>query len=157
VLAETARAAGLSSVGVFRDEDPRAVADIAHFLGLAAVQLHGSEPAANIQEIRRGFAGEIWTAGFDERGGDRLLFDTPGGGTGQTCDWGAVASHPAKASAFLAGGIGADNARAAQATGVYGLDASSRLEAAPGIKDRSKIQALFDALRLPDRRNTHEA
>lgn len=157
VLAATAQAAGLKPVGVFRDEDPRAVTEIAQSLGLAAVQLHGSEPAANIQEIRRGFAGEIWTAGFDERGGDRLLFDTPGGGTGQTCDWRAVASHAAKASAFLAGGIGADNARAAQATGVYGLDANSRLEAAPGIKDPTKIQALFDALRLPDRRKTHEA
>jgi indole-3-glycerol phosphate synthase/phosphoribosylanthranilate isomerase len=62
-----------------------------------------------------------------------------------------------RATAFLAGGIGADNARAAQATGVYGLDASSHLEATPGTKDHGKIKALFEALRLSDRRQSHEA
>jgi indole-3-glycerol phosphate synthase/phosphoribosylanthranilate isomerase len=152
MLAQAARDAGLKPVGVFRDEAPGDVVRIADAAGLAAVQLHGEERRALIDDIRAGFEGEIWTAGFEERGGDRLLFDAPGGGTGEPCDWDAVAAHPAKASAFLAGGIGPDNARLAQQTGVYGLDASSRLEAAPGTKDHDKIRALFDALRLPDRR-----
>jgi indole-3-glycerol phosphate synthase/phosphoribosylanthranilate isomerase len=156
-LADAMRKAGLKPVGVFRDEAPRSVAQAAETLGLAAVQLHGSETAGDVAELRGGFGDEIWTAGFEERGGDRLLFDSPGGGTGATCDWSAVAEHPSKASAFLAGGIGPDNARAAQRTGVYGLDASSRLESAPGIKNHTKIQALFDALRLPDRRQSNEA
>lgn len=156
-LAESARRAELKPVGVFRDEQPHQVARVAEALGLAAVQLHGGETASAVADLRGAFAGEIWTAGFTERGGDRLLFDSPGGGTGSACDWDAVAAHPAKASAFLAGGIGPDNARAAQATGVYGLDASSRLESAPGIKDHATIQALFDALRLPDRRISNEA
>ncbi|WP_426266343.1 bifunctional indole-3-glycerol-phosphate synthase TrpC/phosphoribosylanthranilate isomerase TrpF [Sphingomonas sp. LHG3443-2] len=156
-LAQATRQEGLKPVGVFRDEAPDAVARLATELKLAAVQLHGSETEATIDKIRGAFAGEIWTAGFEERGGDRLLFDSPGGGTGTTCDWNAVAEHPAKDRAFLAGGIGPDNAHAAQKTGVYGLDASSRLESAAGIKDHTKLQALFDALRLPDRRNTHEA
>ncbi|GAA4000044.1 bifunctional indole-3-glycerol-phosphate synthase TrpC/phosphoribosylanthranilate isomerase TrpF [Sphingomonas humi] len=153
VLADAARAGGLKPVGVFRDLPPAEVARLANDAGLAAVQLHGAESRADVDVIRQSFAGEIWTAGFEDRGGDRLLFDSPGGGTGQTCDWSAVAAHPAKASAFLAGGIGPDNARSAQATGVYGLDASSRLERAPGIKDHDKVIALFDALRLPDRRD----
>nr|WP_314446046.1 bifunctional indole-3-glycerol-phosphate synthase TrpC/phosphoribosylanthranilate isomerase TrpF [uncultured Sphingomonas sp.] len=156
-VAEAARAAGLKPVGVFRDEEPRDVVRVAQALNLAAVQLHGNETPAAVTETRNGFDGEIWTAGFEERGGDRLLFDSPGGGTGVTCDWDAVAAHPAKSNAFLAGGIGPDNARAAQRTGVYGLDASSRLESAPGIKDHQKVQALFDALRLPDRRDSNEA
>ncbi|WP_300973069.1 bifunctional indole-3-glycerol-phosphate synthase TrpC/phosphoribosylanthranilate isomerase TrpF [Sphingomonas sp. LHG3406-1] len=156
-LAEVAREAGLKPVGVFRGEAPSSVASAAANIGLHAVQLHGTETAGQVAELRNGFAGEVWTAGFEERGGDRLLFDSPGGGTGATCDWNFVASHPARASAFLAGGIGPDNARAAQRTGVHGLDASSRLEAVPGIKDRGKINALFDALRLPDRRQTNEA
>ena len=33
----------------------------------------------------------------------------------------------------------------------------ARLEAAPGIKDHAKIKALFEALRLPDRRLDDEA
>lgn len=156
-LADTARDHGLRPVGVFRDEEPDVVAAAAERIGLTAVQLHGSETAAAVTDIRNDFASEIWTAGFEERGGDRLVFDSPGGGTGTICDWNAVTAHPAKASAFLAGGIGPDNARAAQRTGVYGLDASSRLESAPGIKDHQKIQALFDALRLPDRRHSDEA
>jgi indole-3-glycerol phosphate synthase/phosphoribosylanthranilate isomerase len=156
-LAEAARSAGLKPVGVVRDEEPKVVARLADTLGLAAVQLHGRERAEEVAELRQNFQGEIWTAGFEERGGDRLLFDSPGGGTGERCDWTAVASHPRKSSAFLAGGIGPDNARAAQATGVHGLDASSRLEASPGIKDHHKLRALLDALRLPDRRQTDEA
>ena len=156
-LVDAVRAGGMKPAYIFRNEEPRDAARVAQLLDLAVVQLHGQEPASAVAELRNGFEGEIWTAGFEERGGDRLVFDSPGGGTGETCDWGAVAAHPAKGSAFLAGGIGPDNARAAQRTGVYGLDASSRLEAAPGIKDHAKIQALFDALRLPDRRQTDEA
>ncbi|WP_338502510.1 bifunctional indole-3-glycerol-phosphate synthase TrpC/phosphoribosylanthranilate isomerase TrpF [Sphingomonas kaistensis] len=157
VLAEATRDAGLKPVGVFRDQETDEVIRVADAASLDAVQLHGKESRVVIDAIRAGFGGEIWTAGFEERGGDRLIFDSPGGGTGTTCDWVAVAAHPAKASAFLAGGIGPDNARAAQATGVYGLDASSRLESAPGIKDHATLQALFDALRLPDRRISDEA
>ncbi|NJC04636.1 indole-3-glycerol phosphate synthase/phosphoribosylanthranilate isomerase [Sphingomonas kaistensis] len=156
-LAEAIRGAGMKPTYVFRNEEPRDAAVVAQALDLAVVQLHGQETPSAVAELRNGFEGEIWTAGFEERGGDRLLFDSPGGGTGASCDWGAVAAHPARASAFLAGGIGPDNARAAQATGVYGLDASSRLESAPGIKDHDKIRALFDALRLPDRRISDEA
>jgi indole-3-glycerol phosphate synthase/phosphoribosylanthranilate isomerase len=156
-LAAVAREKGLKPVGVFRDHDPEDVTRIAQQLSLAAVQLHGLEGPDTVARIKARVAGEVWTAGFEERGGDRLVFDSPGGGTGTTCDWDTVAAHPAKASAFLAGGIGPDNARAAQATGVYGLDASSRLESAPGTKDHATIQALFDALRLPDRRISNEA
>jgi indole-3-glycerol phosphate synthase/phosphoribosylanthranilate isomerase len=150
-LAEEARGAGLKPVGVFRDREPGEVRALADALGLAAVQLHGRETDAEVAQVREGFAGEVWTAGLEDRGGDRLLFDSPGGGTGEACDWNAVAGHPAKGSAFLAGGIGPDNARAAQRTGVHGLDASSRLESAPGIKDPTRITALLEALRLPDR------
>jgi indole-3-glycerol phosphate synthase/phosphoribosylanthranilate isomerase len=157
VLAAVARGEGLKPVGVFRDQDPDVVTRIAQEFSLGAVQLHGSESAEEVAKIRAGFEGEVWTAGFEQRGGDRLLFDSPGGGTGASCDWEAVAAHSAKGSAFLAGGIGPDNARAAQRTGVHGLDASSRLESAPGIKDRNEINALFEALRLPDRRLTNEA
>ncbi|HVL30545.1 MAG TPA: hypothetical protein VM326_07520, partial [Sphingomicrobium sp.] len=50
-------------------------------------------------------------------------------------------------SAFLAGGIGPANARAAAAVGAYGLDVGSRVEWAPGHKDPDKVSALFAALR----------
>jgi indole-3-glycerol phosphate synthase / phosphoribosylanthranilate isomerase len=151
-LAEQARLLGLRPVGVFRDRPSSEVARAAAELGLFAVQLHGSESRSEVEALRKDFAGEIWTAGFAERGGDRLLFDRPGGGSGQTCDWQAVAVHPARSRAFLAGGLGPANSRAAQRTGVYGLDLSSGVEQAPGVKDHALVAQLFEALRLPDRR-----
>lgn len=151
-LAVLARAAGLKPVGVFRDSSVDQVIEAAEALDLAAIQLHGDESADTVAAIRALFAGEVWTAGSAERGGHRHLFDHRAGGTGQTFNWDDVASHPRLGDAFLAGGIGADNARAAQATGVYGLDASSRLEAAPGIKNHDKVRALFDALRPAKRK-----
>jgi indole-3-glycerol phosphate synthase / phosphoribosylanthranilate isomerase len=51
------------------------------------------------------------------------------------------------ASAFLAGGIGPANARAASRVGTYGLDVGSSVEVVPGKKDPDKVKALFAALR----------
>jgi phosphoribosylanthranilate isomerase len=49
--------------------------------------------------------------------------------------------------AFIAGGIGPANARAAASLGAHGIDVGSGVEAAPGIKDAARIKALFAALR----------
>nr|WP_294171119.1 bifunctional indole-3-glycerol-phosphate synthase TrpC/phosphoribosylanthranilate isomerase TrpF [uncultured Sphingomonas sp.] len=153
-LAETARKAGVKPVGVFRDAPTPYVIAAANDLGLAAVQLHGREDADAIARIKAGFDGEVWTACApgEDRGGDRPLFDNGPGGTGQTFDWAPLAREPRLSCAFLAGGIGPGNARSAQATGVHGIDVSSRVETAPGRKDPVKVQALFDALRPVDRR-----
>jgi indole-3-glycerol phosphate synthase/phosphoribosylanthranilate isomerase len=48
----------------------------------------------------------------------------------------------------LAGGLGPDNVRAAiEAVRPWAVDASSRLESAPGIKDREKVRAYVEAAR----------
>ena len=152
-LADEAHAAGLKPVGVFRDQAAGEVLHSANTLGLHAVQLHGAEDPATIAAIDESFSGETWTACTpgEDRGGDRPLFDHGAGGTGTAFDWAAIADHPRLKHAFLAGGIDAHNAVAAQATGVYGIDVSSRIEAAPGRKDADKLHALFAALRTPDR------
>jgi phosphoribosylanthranilate isomerase len=72
------------------------------------------------------------------------LFDTglPGrhGGTGRAFDWGVVAGF--EGALVLAGGLGADNvARAIGAVAPWGVDASSRLESAPGRKDPDTIRS----------------
>ncbi|MCW3796230.1 bifunctional indole-3-glycerol-phosphate synthase TrpC/phosphoribosylanthranilate isomerase TrpF [Sphingomonas sp. BN140010] len=153
-LALLAREAGLKPVGVVRDLGWAEMANLAHELGLAALQLHGVESAETIIKLEAATDTEVWTAsepGYD-RGGRRPVFDHRAGGTGRTLDWAALAAEPRLHEAFLAGGIGPDNARAAQRTGVYGIDASSRLESAPGHKDPAKVTALFDALRIKDRK-----
>ena len=163
-LAAEARTAGSKPVGVFRDAPVADIIRIAGKVGLHAVQLHGSESETHIAELRSGLPKtvEIWAAcpvngavPPRRQGADRSLFDTArngaSGGTGETFDWSLVEGRADLPSAFLAGGIGPGNARAAAAVGAFGLDVGSRVECAPGLKDPDKIAALFDALRSVSR------
>jgi len=165
-LAGQARAAGMRPVGVFRDAPVAEVVGVTESAGLAAVQLHGAESEEEIVQLRTQLpeATEIWAtcavngaAAAARPGADRSLFDTArqgrAGGNGEAFDWALVAGRDDLASAFLAGGIGADNARDAQRVGAYGLDLCSRVECAPGLKDPEKIAALFAGLR-PEARDT---
>ena len=155
-LAEAARAAGMRAVGVFRDAPVDEVARAAGEAGLDAVQLHGRESDEMVAELRTRLPTgvEIWAAcGVNGSvpplrvGADRSLFDNASPGSGEAFDWNLVAGHAGLASAFLAGGIGPDNAQAATALGAFGLDVGSRVECAPGLKDPDKVAALFDQLR----------
>jgi len=162
---EVAAAAGIPSVGVFRNEKLLQVAQAALALDLHAVQLHGEEDASYIRALRAHLppAVEIWAAaavGADvppqRLGVDRTLFDTArnggSGGTGVSFDWARLAGRPDLPSAILAGGLNPDNARAAAAVGAYALDVSSGVESAPGRKDPARLAAFFEALRLPVRK-----
>jgi indole-3-glycerol phosphate synthase/phosphoribosylanthranilate isomerase len=83
------------------------------------------------------------------------LFDTKvnhhSGGTGVAFDWSRVAQRSDLPRGILAGGLKPSNAREAAKLGAYALDVSSGVEAAPGRKDPGKLQAFFDALRVPVR------
>jgi indole-3-glycerol phosphate synthase/phosphoribosylanthranilate isomerase len=160
-LAAEARRYGLKAVGVFGARDRAQIGRRAQELGLHAVQLHGPH---DIREFRAGLPSqcEIWAvSGVDSEvepspgEADRTLFDTSSGGrtggTGRAFDWRLIAGRPDLPTAFLAGGIGPGNARAAQRVGAFGIAVGSAIEAAPGRKDHSKLQAVFDALRLPSR------
>jgi indole-3-glycerol phosphate synthase/phosphoribosylanthranilate isomerase len=160
-LAEIARESGLKIVGVFRDAETGELVRAADELQLDAVQLHGNEDAAAIRRALPETA-EIWalcgvgnSAASARAGADRSLFDTisygSSGGTGRAFDWSKLDGRDDLPSAFLGGGIGPQNAKAASKVGAYGLDVGSSVEAAPGIKDAAKIEALFVALRPPAR------
>ena len=158
-IAEAARRREVKTVGIFQDQEPEFVAATASRLGLDAVQLHGSE---NVDAFRSG-AREIWAAcavgnelESEREAADRIIYDTRvkgrSGGTGQTFDWNLVAGRPHLPSGFLAGGINPVNAREAQRVRAFGIDVSSGVEGEPGRKDREKIRALFESLRIADRR-----
>jgi indole-3-glycerol phosphate synthase/phosphoribosylanthranilate isomerase len=156
----------LKRVGVFRNEKVMQVAMSAQALGLSAVQLHGDEDAGYIRALRSMLpeSCEIWAASaVTERdvpeprlGADRTLFDTTAngrsGGTGRVFDWSRLAGRKEVGEGLLAGGLTAGNARAAAQVGAYALDVASGVEAAPGLKDPDKMQAFFNALRLPVRK-----
>lgn len=162
--ARTVRAsAPLRWVGVFVNENPAEVADVARGLGLDAVQLHGDESADDVAATRSKLPDgcEIWKAvrvgrdapvpRLDDTGADRLLLDAycpdARGGTGTRFDWSVAASHPDLDSVVLAGGLSPDNAVIAGAVGAALLDVSSGVEEAPGIKSPAKLEAFFASLR----------
>jgi indole-3-glycerol phosphate synthase / phosphoribosylanthranilate isomerase len=159
-----AAAAGIPAVGVFRNEKPMVVADAARALGLAAVQLHGEEDAAYIRGLRALLPDttEVWGVAAVGRdlpeprlGADRTLFDTKAGGqsggTGMAFNWNRIGGRSDLARGIVAGGLKPDNAAEAAKLGAYALDVSSGVESAPGRKDPDKMQAFFEALRVPVR------
>jgi len=162
--ARTVRAAAsLRWAGVFVNERPRRIGEIARGLGLDAVQLHGEESADRVAAVRATLpeACEIWKAvrvrdgdrppRVAATGADRLLLDAyrpeARGGTGTTFDWSIVASHPDRQRVVLAGGLTPDNAVDADAVGAGMLDVGSGVEDVPGIKSRERIDAFFAELR----------
>ncbi|WP_434355492.1 bifunctional indole-3-glycerol-phosphate synthase TrpC/phosphoribosylanthranilate isomerase TrpF [Parasalinivibrio latis] len=152
--------APLRYVGVFRNQPADSVAGIASRLGLAAVQLHGDENDAYINELRPLLpeACQIWKAHgvsnsapeLDKFSADRHLVDSKvgaqSGGTGQTFDW-SLLSDDARSNVMLAGGLSPENAGEASSLGCIGLDFNSGVESAPGVKDSHKIQAAMAAVR----------
>ena len=75
------------------------------------------------------------------------LFDTASsamhGGTGVAFDWTTIID-PGRPF-ILAGGLGPDNVRdAIEVVQPFGVDASSRLESEPGVKDPSRIVAFIE-------------
>jgi len=78
----------------------------------------------------------------------RLLFEGPVSGSGQTTDWNAAASLARRAQLILAGGLNPHNvADALRQVRPFGVDVSSGVEASPGIKSPEKIRQFVAAAR----------
>ena len=155
-------------VGLFVNQPADYVNGVASLVRLGAVQLHGDEtpdeaarlrrpivkaiatpsatsavPASSASPASSAFA--VWPASVT------LLLDAHDpetrGGTGRTIDWDAAAAVAAQRRTILAGGLTPDNvAEAIRRVQPFGVDVSSGVEQAPGIKDRAKIRALFESI-----------
>ncbi|WP_335910070.1 bifunctional indole-3-glycerol-phosphate synthase TrpC/phosphoribosylanthranilate isomerase TrpF [Shewanella indica] len=154
----------LAMVGVFVNESPAQMAELANELKLNALQLHGSESSEDIAKLKQlleqnGHQAEIWKAvpvnvdGGElptlPEGADRYLYDSKSGdnfgGTGKHFDWQQRLAQ--RERAMLAGGLGPENAALAATQGFFGLDFNSGVESTPGIKDRAALQAVFKQLK----------
>ena len=141
-------------VGVFVNQPLAYVQGVASLVRLGVVQLHGDETAGFASAVARpvmkavsSAAGAIgaWPLRV------RLLLDVHDpvarGGTGRTVDWAAAADLAAQREIFLAGGLTPDNVADAMArVRPFGIDVSSGVERAPGIKDHRRLEALFEAV-----------
>jgi len=134
-------------VGVFVDESPEAVLDIAAQVGLDIAQLHGSEsPEQYPRGIRvwkaiRMLAGET-ACPTTCSNAEAVLLDGPA--SGRVFDWARVPQGVPKL--ILAGGLHAGNVREAiEQVHPWGVDACSQIESSPGRKDRCKMAAFLKA------------
>lgn len=85
-----------------------------------------------------------------------LLLDTPSeayGGSGRAFDWSRIPDCRSM-RVILAGGLDSDNVtRAVELVRPYGVDVSSGVEEAPGIKSAVRIGEFIDAVRRADQRD----
>ncbi|MFQ1050350.1 bifunctional indole-3-glycerol-phosphate synthase TrpC/phosphoribosylanthranilate isomerase TrpF [Avibacterium paragallinarum] len=152
--------APLRFVGIFQNQEIDFIVKIASQLNLFAVQLHGSENAEFIAQLRSRLPVQcqIWQAvsvPLEKQSAvqiepifnvDRYVLDSQlaqqQGGTGQAFDWSLIPAE-IKNNAMLAGGINSENIELALAQHCLGLDINSGAESSAGVKDESKLAQLF--------------
>ncbi len=117
--------------------------------GAGAVQLCGHEVASQWEHFSAPILRRIAVAPGAEREIEAwrevaalFVLDVPGtpGGSGQSVDFERAAELARLAPCLLAGGLDADNVtERIERVRPYGVDASSRLESAPGKKDPDRV------------------
>ena len=146
----------IHTIGVFRDERPERVVEIAGRLGLHGVQLHGHEPDNEVAWIRdrvrfviRAFAaGDPRLDRVNRDLADVVLVDAPTPGSGRVFDWRLVEGIPSAVRVLLAGGLNPANVGDAIRTArPWGVDVSSGVESRPGRKDPRLLREFIEAAR----------
>ena len=144
--------------------------DIIEALKPDMLQLHGKETPERVAVVRSHFGLPVMKAlPIAERKdlspihlyakvADRLIFDarppreaTRPGGLGKTFDWNLLRNVNPGVPFMLSGGLDAGNvAQALAITRATGVDVSSGVERAPGVKDPAKIREFIRAARATE-------
>ena len=153
---------GIKAVGVFVNEKPENIAEIANQGIIDLIQIHGDEDAAYCAQLRKLTQAPIIKvvrvereddfAGIEEFDCDYYLFDTLSskeyGGTGKAFDHSLLYNKEIKKPFFVAGGLNQDNVAAViEAIKPYGVDTSGGVET-DGIKDINKIKEFIKQGRI---------
>jgi len=153
------------TVGVFRDESPRRVVEIAGQIGLRAVQLHGFESAEDTRWVaeRVNWTIKAFPAGhrnierFRDYGARTLLVDGPAPGSGQLFDWRLAEGVVDPGRLLVSGGLRPDNVAGAIAhLHPWGVDVATGVESSPGVKDPGKVRDFVIAAREAGRQLVEE-
>lgn len=155
----------IQSVGVFVNASLETVLDITSQGILDIVQLHGDEPPAFAERVRRKTGCPVVKAfrikgeeslaalkAYDQA--DYLLLDAYNknvyGGTGRAFNWELLDENRSKKPFFLAGGLKIENIeKAIRTVRPYGVDISSGVET-NGCKDPGKIEEIIKRIRRFD-------
>ena len=152
----------VTAVGLFVDENPQRVEEIVHAVRIDLLQFHGDESPEYCESFKRSYIKAIrMNAGTDllgvasyYRSAVGLLLDADDplakGGTGKGFDWAMIPPN-CPLPVILAGGLNPGNARdALQQVRPYGLDVSSGVELAKGVKDADKMAAFINEVQSFD-------
>lgn len=151
---------GVAKVGLFVNPDDAALDAVLSRVPLDIIQLHGSESPDRVAEVKSRFGLPVMKAvGISEPQdldalwdyglvADMLLIDakppqnaTLPGGNGLAFDWRLLAGRQILKPWLLAGGLTPANvAEAIRLTRAPGVDVSSGVESAPGVKDPARVR-----------------
>ena len=166
MIASVVRATGTAKlVGVFVDPELDEIQEAVAAADLDIIQLHGDEHPDFVKQVSLATYRPVWKAiavrarrdldSLDVWPAEALLLDapTPGrGGAGKTFDWQLAREARERYPSIqfvLAGGLDPANvATAIQTVEPWAVDVASGVEAAPGVKDASKLDAFIGAARL---------
>lgn len=151
----------VTPVGVFVNQSSAYINGVVGLARLGAVQLHGDETPANAGEMAGPVLKAIALAESTDEAIDRwprrtmLLLDVHDrvrrGGTGRTVDWARASVIASRRRVILAGGLTPENVgEAIGRVRPFGIDVSSGVENAPGLKDLQKLRAFFGAVNQVD-------
>jgi phosphoribosylanthranilate isomerase len=152
------------------DADDATLANIVEVLQPDILQLHGRETVARLRDIKQKFGLPVMKAMAVETpadlaslpgyaaAADRILFDaraprgaTRPGGLGAVFDWHVLENLDLKVPFMVSGGLNAENiAEALRVTRAGGVDVSSGVERAPGVKDPEMIRSFIRAARATE-------
>ena len=153
------------TVGVFVDETPERVLEIAALTGVTVLQFHGNESPEYLEDLgslRKIKAFKVGN-GFnpDELGryASAYAFLLDGwvagglpGGTGQVFDWSLAQQARPYGKVIVAGGLTARNvAEAIRQAQPWGVDVCSGVESVPGKKDPKLVREFIRAAREAER------
>ena len=148
---------GVGAVGVFVNETVEGIRAVVAQSGICTIQLHGDEAPAYADALdwpvlRAITLGQVEQASAAWPPGTTFLIDTADpvrrGGTGKTVDWPQAASAARGRRIVLAGGLTPDNvADAIGAVRPFGVDVSSGVEDAPGVKNADKVARFLASAR----------
>ena len=163
ILAEIPQSAGLKevwTVGVFVDEQPESVLEIARESGVGVLQFHGSEspeywerfaafPKIKALKVGTSFDPAVMSR---YRSAAAYLLDAAvsgkHGGTGRSFDWSLAEKAKAYGNVLLAGGLTVENVgEAVRRLQPWGVDVASGVESEPGKKDHARIREFIRAVR----------
>ncbi|MDP3691566.1 phosphoribosylanthranilate isomerase [Bradyrhizobium sp.] len=152
------------------DADDATLANVVEALRPDILQVHGKETVARLRDIKRTFGLPVMKAMAVETAADlaplpgyaavvdRILFDarapkdaTRPGGLGAVFDWHVLEGLALDLPFMVSGGLHAGNvAEAVRITRAGGIDVSSGVERAPGIKDPNMIHSFIRAARATE-------